>query len=65
MLVWMCRLWPSLLRSARIVKPDTILWASSRLSHLLALEIRPRVRATPVSRELRELIHRMSKENLL
>jgi hypothetical protein len=39
--------------------------ASSRVSGLLALEISRSVREAPVSRELRELIRRMSKENPL
>ena len=60
----MSRLWPSLLKVGpdRSARQDTAV-ASSRLSRLLESGTRPG--RPPVSRELRELIHRMSKENPL
>src|ERR1700756_372479 len=40
LMVWMTRVWPSLLGLSCVVQPDTILpVASSRISGLLALEI--------------------------
>jgi len=65
-LVWLCRLFPSMLDAVVIVKPETVLrwhrggfraywrWKSWRRSG------RPRI-----DRELRELIRRMSRENPL
>jgi hypothetical protein len=65
-LVWLCRLFPSMLDAVVIVKPETVLrwhrhgfraywrWKSCRRSG------RPRI-----DRELRELIRRMSRENPL
>jgi hypothetical protein len=62
LLVWMSRLWPSLLRSARIVQPDTIL-RRHRTGFRAYWRWKTRPGRPPVGRELRELIHRMSKEN--
>jgi hypothetical protein len=58
----MSRLWPSLLRSARIVQPDTIL-RRHRTGFRAYWRWKTRPGRPPVGRELRELIHRMSKEN--
>src|SRR3974377_2323329 len=65
-LVWLTRLWPSLIGLARVVQPDTILrvrragfrayWPGKSRGQ----PGRPRV-----SRELRELIQQMSKDNPL
>jgi hypothetical protein len=66
LLVWMSGLWPSLLRSARIVQPDTILrWHRAGFRAYWRWKSGTRPGRPPVSRELRELIHRMSKENRL
>ena len=46
-LVWMTWLWPSLLGLSRVVRPDTILRSSSKVSGLLALEITRSAREAP------------------
>jgi hypothetical protein len=66
LLVWMTRLWPSLLGLARVVQPDTILrWHRAGFRAYWRWKSGARAGRPPVSRELRELIHRMSKENPL
>ena len=66
LLVWMCRLWPSLLRSARVVQPDTILrWHRAGCRAYWRWKSGARLGRPSVSRELRELIRRMSTENPL
>ena len=46
LLVWMTRLWPSLLNSAQVVQPETILrWHRTGLQGFLALEISKQGRA--------------------
>ena len=60
------RLWPSLLRSARIVQPDTILrWHRAGFRAYWRWKSGTHPGRPPISRELRELIHRMSRENPL
>src|ERR1700686_949924 len=57
LLGWMCRLWPSLLRSARIVHPDTMLrWHRAGFRAYWRWKSGARPGRPPVSRELRELI---------
>jgi hypothetical protein len=65
LLVWMTRLWPSLLATAQIVQPETILsLASCGLRGILARwKSRQRAGRPKIDRELRDLIRRMSKEN--
>jgi transposase InsO family protein len=66
LLVWMTRLWPSLLGLSRVVQPDTILrWHRAGFRTYWRWKSRAHPGRPPVSRELRELIHRMSKENPL
>ena len=66
LLVWMTRLWPSLLGLSRVVQPDTILrWHRAGFRAYWRWKSRARPGRPRVSRELRELIQRMSKENPL
>src|SRR6267378_1675464 len=64
LLVWMTRLWPSLLGLSRVVQPDTILrWHRAGFRAYWRWKSRGRPGRPRVSCELRELIQRMSKEN--
>src|SRR5260370_4035427 len=66
LLVWMTWLWPSLLGLSRVVQPDTILrWHRAGFRAYWRWKSRGRPGRPRVSRELRELIRRMSKENPL
>src|SRR6266516_966782 len=66
LLVWMTWLWPSLLSLSRVVQPDTILrWHRAGFRAYWRWRSRARPGRPRVSRELRELIQRMSKENPL
>src|SRR4029453_8506170 len=66
LLVWMTWLWPSLLSLSRVVQPDTILrWHRAGFRAYWRWKSRGRRGRPRVSRELRELIQRMSKENPL
>src|SRR5438876_2016590 len=66
LMVWMTRRWPSLLGLSRIVQPDTILrWHRAGFRAYWRWKSRGRPGRARVSRELRELIQRMSKENPL
>src|SRR2546429_7167125 len=66
LLVWMTWLWPSLLGLSRIVQPDTILrWHRAGFRAYWRWKSRGRPGRPRVSRELRELIQWMSKENPL
>jgi hypothetical protein len=66
LLVWMTRLWPSLLGLSRVVQPDTILrWHRAGFRAYWRWKSRRRGGRPRVSCELRELIVRMSKENPL
>ena len=59
-------LWPSLLGLSRVVQPDTILrWHRAGFRAYWRWKSRRRPGRPRVSRELRELIRRMSKENPL
>ena len=65
-LVWLTRLWPSLIGSARVVQPDTILrWHRSGFRAYWRWKSRGQPGRPRVSRELRELIRQMSKDNPL
>src|SRR5260370_1988561 len=66
LMCWMTRRWPSLLGLSRVVQPDTILrWHRAGFRAYWRWKSRGRPGRPRVSRELRELIQRMSKENRL
>jgi hypothetical protein len=66
LMVWMTRLWPSLLGLVRVVQPGTILrWHRTGFRAYWRWKSCGRAGRPRVSRELRELIRRMSKENPL
>src|ERR1700757_4004034 len=66
LLVWMTWLWPSLLGLCRVIQPGTILrWHRAGFRAYWRWKSRGRPGRPRVSRELRELIRRMSKENPL
>ena len=65
-LVWLTRLWPSLIGLVRVVQPDTILrWHRSGFRAYWRWKSRGQPGRPRVSRELRELIQQMSKDNPL
>src|SRR5438128_9893269 len=65
-LVWMTWLWPNLLGLSRVVQPDTILrWHRAGFRAYWRWKSRGQPGRPRVSRELRELIQRISKENPL
>jgi transposase InsO family protein len=64
--VWMTRVWPSLLGLSRVVQPDTILrWHRAGFRAYWRWKSRGQPGRPKLKPELRELIRRMSKENLL
>ena len=64
LLVWMIRLWPSLLGAAQVVQPETILrWHRAGFTAFWRWKSRKRAGRPKIDRELRDLIRRMSKEN--
>ena len=64
LLVWMTRLWPSLLGAAQVVQPETILrWHRAGFKAFWRWKSRKRAGRPKIDRELRDLIRRMSKEN--
>jgi hypothetical protein len=66
MMVWMTRMWPSLLDLTRVVQPATILrWHRSGFRAYWRWKSRGRPGRPRVERELRDLIRRMSEENPL
>jgi transposase InsO family protein len=65
-LVWLTRLWPSLIGLTRVVQPDTILrWHRSGFRAYWRWKSRGRPGRPRVNRELRDLIRQISKENSL
>ncbi|MDQ2954745.1 MAG: integrase core domain-containing protein [Pseudomonadota bacterium] len=66
LLVWMTRLWPSLLGAAKVVQPETILrWHRSGFKAFWRWKSRNRAGRPKIDRGLRDLIQRMSRENPL
>ena len=66
LLVWMTRLWPSLLGVAQVVQPETILrWHRAGFRAFWRWKSRKRAGRAKIDRGLRDLIQRISKENPL
>ena len=66
LLVWMTRLWPSLLGMAQVVQPETILrWHRTGFKAFWRWKSRNRAGRPKIDRGLRDLIQRMSRENPL
>src|SRR5438105_8425569 len=64
LLVWMTRLWPSLLGAALVVQPETILrWHRAGFTAFWRWKSRKQAGRPKIDRELRDLIRQMSKEN--
>jgi hypothetical protein len=64
LLVWMTRLWPSLLGAAQVVQPETILrWHRAGFTAFWRWKSRKRAGRPKIDRDLRDLIRRMSREN--
>jgi transposase InsO family protein len=66
LLVWITRLWPSLLGTVQMVQPETILrWHRAGFKVFWRWKSRNRAGRPKIDRGLRDLIRRMSKENPL
>ena len=66
LLVWVTRIWPSLLDISQVVQPETILrWHRAGFKVFWRWKSRKRAGRPKIDRELRDLIRRMSKENPL
>jgi len=66
LMVWMVRLWPSLLAVVQVVQPETVLrWHRAGFRAFWHWKSRRRVGRPRIDRGLRELIRRMSLENPL
>jgi putative transposase len=66
LLVWMTRLWPSLLDAVQVVQPETVLrWLRAGFRAFWRWESRNRAGRPKIDRGLRDLIRRMSRENPL
>jgi transposase InsO family protein len=64
LMVWMTRLWPSLLGAAQVVQPETILrWHRAGFKAFWRWKSRKRAGRPKIDRGLRDLIRRMSAEN--
>ena len=64
LLVWMTKLWPSLLGAAQVVQPETILrWHRAGFKIFWRWKSRNRVGRPKIDRGLRDLIRRMNREN--
>jgi transposase InsO family protein len=66
LLLWMTRLWPSLLDAVRVVQPETVLrWHRAGFKMLWRCKSRHKARRPKIDHGLRDLIRRMSRENPL
>jgi hypothetical protein len=66
LLVWMTRLWPSLLGAVQVVQPETVLrWHRAGFRAFWRWRSRNRAGRPRIDRDLRDLIRRMSRENPL
>jgi len=66
LLIWMTRLWPSLVGAAQVVQPETILrWYRAGFKAYWRWKSRNRAGRPKADRGLRDLIQRMSRENPL
>src|SRR6187397_2954427 len=66
LLIWMTRLWPSLLDAMQVVQPETVLrWHRAGFRAYWRWKSRKRAGRPEINRELRDLIQRMSRENPL
>ena len=66
LLVWMTRLWPSLIGAVQVVQPATILrWHRAGFKVFWRWKSRKRAGRPKIDRGLRDLIRRMSRENTL
>jgi hypothetical protein len=64
LLVWMTRLWPSLIGAAQVVQPETILrWHRAGWKAFWRWKSQKRAGRPKIDRGLRDLIRRMSNEN--
>ncbi len=66
LLIWMTKLWPSLLSATLLVQPETILrWHRAGFKAFRRWKSRNRAGRPNIDRGLRDLIRRMSRENPL
>src|ERR1035437_2172872 len=66
LLIWMTKLWPSLLCAAQVVQPETILrWHRAGFKAFGRWKSRNSAGRPKIDRGLRDLIRRMSRENAL
>ena len=66
LLIWMTRLWPSLLGAAQVVQPETILrWHRAGFKAYWRWKSPNRAGRPKIDRGLRDVIQRMSRENPL
>ena len=66
LLIWMTKLWPSLLGAVQVVQPETILrWHRAGFRMFWRWKSRHRAGRPRIDRGLRDLIQRMSRENPL
>jgi transposase InsO family protein len=66
LLIWMTRLWPSLLDAVQVVQPETVLrWHRAGFRMFWRWKSRKRAGRPRIDRRLRDLIRQMSRENPL